>query len=73
MSEYTDNTGRKLQSYEMTKDGFMFLVMGFTGKKAAAIKEAYINAFNEMKPQIELPAEILTRARAPIERMLELS
>ena len=35
--------------------------------------EKMINAFNEMKPQIELPAEILTRARAPIERMLELS
>ncbi|HHF2982706.1 TPA: Rha family transcriptional regulator [Vibrio alginolyticus] len=31
--------------YQMTKDGFIFLVMGFTGKKAAIIKEAYINAF----------------------------
>ncbi|NWN92302.1 Rha family transcriptional regulator [Marinobacter adhaerens] len=39
---------RKSKVYEMTKDGFMFLVMGFTGKKAAQIKEAYINAFNEM-------------------------
>jgi Rha family phage regulatory protein len=34
--------------YEMTKDGFMFLVMGFTGKAAAQIKETYINAFNFM-------------------------
>lgn len=39
---------RPSKVYEMTKDGFMFLVMGFTGKKAAAIKEAYINAFNLM-------------------------
>lgn len=39
--------------YEMTKDGFMFLVMGFTGKKAAAIKEAYINAFNWMADQLQ--------------------
>lgn len=39
---------RPSKVYEMTKDGFMFLVMGFTGKKAAAIKEAYINAFNVM-------------------------
>lgn len=39
----------KLQPfYQMTKDGFMFLVMGFTGKRAAEIKERYINAFNEM-------------------------
>lgn len=39
--------------YEMTKDGFMFLVMGFTGKKAATIKEAYINAFNWMADQLQ--------------------
>ena len=32
----------------MTKDGFMFLAMSFTGKEAARIKEAYISAFNEM-------------------------
>ena len=36
----------------MTKDGFMFLVMGFTGKRAAAVKEAYINAFNQMAEQL---------------------
>jgi len=40
--------GRGFKSYQMTKDGFMFLVMGFTGKKAAAVKEVYINAFNQM-------------------------
>lgn len=33
---------------QMTKDGFMFLVMGFTGPKAAEIKESFIAAFNEM-------------------------
>lgn len=46
--EYLDSKGEKRPSYEMTKDGFMFLVMGFTGKAAAQIKEAYINAFNKM-------------------------
>lgn len=53
LSEYTDSTGRKLPYYEMTKDGFMFLVMGFTGKKAAQVKEAYINAFNWMATQLQ--------------------
>ncbi|MBY8026148.1 Rha family transcriptional regulator [Vibrio fluvialis] len=48
LNEYQDRIGRKLPFYEMTKDGFMFLVMGFTGKKAAQIKEAYIDAFNQM-------------------------
>ena len=52
-SEYRDRTGRKLPLWEMTKDGFMFLVMGFTGKKAAAIKEAYIEAFNRLAKQLE--------------------
>ncbi|KAF1366755.1 Rha family transcriptional regulator [Yokenella regensburgei] len=39
--------------YRMTKDGFMLLVMGFTGKKAMAVKIAYINAFNEMAKQLQ--------------------
>ncbi|QZD32107.1 Putative antirepressor (ACLAME 3) [Acinetobacter lwoffii] len=39
---------RESKYYEMTKDGFMFLVMGFTGAAAAKIKEAYINTFNQM-------------------------
>ncbi|ECI3886745.1 peptidase [Salmonella enterica subsp. enterica] len=40
---------RDSRSYQITKDGFVFLVMGFTGKKAAAFKEAYIAEFNRME------------------------
>lgn len=44
------NGGQKKQPlYYMTKDGFTFLVMGFTGKKAGKFKEDYINAFNQME------------------------
>ncbi|MFA0607282.1 Rha family transcriptional regulator [Vibrio amylolyticus] len=50
--EYDDRKGESRKAIEMTKDGFMFLVMGFTGKKAAHIKEAYINAFNQMANQL---------------------
>lgn len=50
--EYLDVRGRLKPSFEMTKDGFMFLVMGFTGHKAAQIKEAYINAFNWMASRL---------------------
>ncbi len=49
---YRDTKGEIRQSYQMTKYGFMFLVMGFTGKRAAEIKERYINAFNEMEAQL---------------------
>lgn len=55
---------RDIKYYEMTKDGFMFLVMGFTGKQAAAIKEGYINAFNRMeeilREQQAQPLSLLT-------------
>ena len=51
--EYFDAKGEKRPAYEMTKDGFIFLVMGFTGHKAASIKEAYINAFNRMANQLQ--------------------
>lgn len=50
--EVGNGAKRDSKYYEMTKDGFMFLVMGFTGKKAAMIKEAYINAFNWMAGQL---------------------
>ena len=46
--EYKDAKGESRPMYEMSKDGFIFLVMGFTGAKAAHIKEAYIHAFNQM-------------------------
>lgn len=50
--DYTDAKGEKRPMYTMTKDGFVFLVMGFTGKKAAAFKEAYIAEFNRMEAEL---------------------
>ena len=44
---YTDEKCEKRPMFLMTRDGFMFLVMGYRGKKAAAIKEAFIKRFNE--------------------------
>ena len=46
---YKDKTGRKLPCYEMTRDGFTMLVMGYTGAKAMRFKELYIKRFNEME------------------------
>jgi Rha family phage regulatory protein len=59
---------RDSKYYQITKDGFMFLVMGFTGKKAAQIKEAYIHAFNKMADQLQeqpnqLPSSFLSNHR----------
>lgn len=52
--ERTNNLGKivKDRAYELTKDGFMLLVMGFTGKKAMQTKIAFIEAFNWMAGQL---------------------
>lgn len=47
-----EHRGNRYAAYEMTKDGFVMLVMSFTGRAAMAIKEAYINAFNAMADHI---------------------
>lgn len=53
LSEYTDSTGRKLPCYNLTRDGFSLLVMGFTGQKAYKWKIEFIKAFNKMEAMIK--------------------
>lgn len=50
--EVGNGAERESRCYLITKDGFMFLVMGFTGKKAARFKEAYIAKFNAMEAEL---------------------
>jgi Rha family phage regulatory protein len=45
-------TFRELRAFDLTRDGFVFLVMGFTGREAARFKEAYIAAFNAMEDEL---------------------
>jgi len=52
-SSYKNAQGKKQPSYCMTRDGFVFLVMGYRGKKAAQFKELYIKRFNEMEKFIK--------------------
>lgn len=46
---YTDDAGREQEAFELTRDGFTLLAMGFTGAKALQFKLAYIAKFNEME------------------------
>lgn len=51
------------KAYRLTRDGFTFLAMGFTGKKAQAFKWAYIDAFNHMEATLKaqaIPLETIT-------------
>ena len=59
-TEYMSVQGHKKPCYNMTRDGFVFLVMGYRGKKAASFKEAYIKRFNEMEEFIKCLLEART-------------
>ncbi len=48
-THYLDEQGKKRPLCELTKDGFAITAMGFTGKEAMTMKEAYIAQFNEME------------------------
>lgn len=52
LSSYKNQQNKELPMYIMTKDGFTFLVMGYTGETAGKFKEDFISAFNQMEQQI---------------------
>lgn len=54
-STYIDSCGRQQKCYNLTRDGFSLLVMGFTGKKALKWKLKYIEAFNLMEAKLKNP------------------
>lgn len=47
------NRGKEYPMYEMDRDGFSLLVMGFTGEKALQWKIKYIEAFNQMESELK--------------------
>lgn len=51
-AEYSDEQGKPRPMFILYHDGFMLLVMGYTGKKALAMKLAYIEAFNRMEEEL---------------------
>ena len=47
--EYIDAQQRVQRAFDLTRDGFVLLVMGWTGPKALEFKIGYIEAFNAME------------------------
>jgi Rha family phage regulatory protein len=66
-SSYLSLQNKTLDCYEMNRDGFTLLVMGFDGKKALEWKVKYMEAFNKME------AEILSNHTKEISVMDELN
>lgn len=50
---YKALNGKSNPMYEMNRDGFSLLAMGFTGEKALKWKLDYINAFNVMESELK--------------------
>jgi len=59
-SFYISEQNKKLPCFDITRDGFAFLCMGFTGEKAANWKERYIDAFNRMESIVARDAHELS-------------
>lgn len=52
LSTYQNKQKKESKMHTMTRDGFMFLAMGFNGKEAAGWKEDVIKAFNKMEAYV---------------------
>lgn len=52
-SSYLNEQKKEQPMYEITRDGFTLLAMGFTGPEALKFKVAYINRFNDMEAALK--------------------
>lgn len=52
-SSYINKQNKLQPEVLMTRDGFTFLAMGFSGAKAAQFKEVYISEFNRMEAELK--------------------
>ncbi|MGI4736461.1 MAG: Rha family transcriptional regulator [Janthinobacterium lividum] len=59
-SIYKDGRGKQQRAVLMTRAGFAFLAMGFTGRKAAEFKQGYIEQFDQMEAQLRQPQPAAT-------------
>lgn len=71
LNKYTDGAGRSQEEYIITFDGFSFLAMGFTGKRAAEFKEEYINEFNKNKEELSAIKTGNSLPQTPTEALLQ--
>ena len=70
-----NHNGNEYKEYLLTRDGFTFIVMGFTGAEADIWKLKYIEAFNKMeqilKEQQSLPQDLSPQLQFLINMELE--
>lgn len=73
MNKLPQGGAQKTEYYEMTKDGFSFLVMGYTGAKAGEFKEKFINEFNKREALLKDDDYILMRSEQILRKRIEVA
>lgn len=56
-SDYHEHARKHVRAFDLTRDGFVLLAMGFSGAKALQFKLKYIEAFNAMEAELRRSAE----------------
>lgn len=72
MNDLPQGGAQRSEYYEMTKDGFSFLVMGYTGEKAGQFKERFINEFNKREQLLKSDDYILLRSQEILNDRMKL-
>lgn len=71
LSSYKSLQNKELPKIDMTRDGFTFLAMGYTGQEAARFKEMYIGEFNRMEKQLTINTQSLSPQLQMFKQMFE--
>ena len=79
---YRAQNGKSEPAFDMTRDGFTLLAMGFAGAKALTFKLRYIEAFNRMEatlrqapapgPRLDAPRALRAALLGYTERVIDL-
>lgn len=66
---HLNDRNQKQPMYLLTRDGFVLLTMGFTGKEAFGWKVKYIEAFNAMEAEIQKDRQWVSGLSESLERI----
>lgn len=71
LAKYVDIQGKSRPSYNLTRDAFSLLAMGFTGKAAILWKLKYIEAFNSLEQGVIAQGSEIERLTKEKQRYLD--